>query len=77
MHGVGYYRYARAVSDIAYEGEQVFSRPDLGPDSRHTAVERFMNAFRSGGNVSQALESDEHMGRSAALWMKSQELQGR
>jgi spectinomycin phosphotransferase len=64
---IAYYRYARAVSDIGYVGEQVFFRPDLGPDSKRTAVERFLLLFQPGSNVSQALGSDEPAARSATL----------
>jgi spectinomycin phosphotransferase len=53
---IAYYRYARAVSDIGYVGEQVFLRPDLGPLSKRTAVERFMLLLQPGNNVSQAME---------------------
>ncbi len=54
---IAYYRYARAVSDLAYLGRQVFFRPDIGPAGKRTAVERFMLLFQPGSNVSQALES--------------------
>ncbi|HYY78375.1 MAG TPA: phosphotransferase [Actinomycetes bacterium] len=64
---IAYYRYARAVSDIGYVGEQVFFRPDLGPASKRTAVERFLLLFQPGSNVSQALGLDEQAARSAAL----------
>jgi spectinomycin phosphotransferase len=73
---ISYYRYARAVSDIGDVGEQVFFRPDLGPDSRRTAVERFLLLFQPGSNVAQALGSDEHAARSATLQMQLQDSQG-
>jgi spectinomycin phosphotransferase len=74
---IAYYRYARAVSDIGYVGEQVFFRPDLGPDSKRTAVERFLLLFQPGSNVSQALGSDEQAARSATLRTQLRDSQGR
>jgi spectinomycin phosphotransferase len=73
---ITYYRYALAVSDIGDVGEQVFFRPDLGPDSRRTAVERFLLLFQPGNNVAQALGSDEQAARSAILRTQLQGSQG-
>jgi spectinomycin phosphotransferase len=74
---IAYYRHARAVSDIGYVGEQVFSRPDLGANGKRTAVERFMFLFQPGSNVSQALESDEPAARSDTLRPPLPDSQGR
>jgi spectinomycin phosphotransferase len=54
-----YYRYARAVEDIGAFGEQVFFRPDLGADSKRTAVEYFQSLFLPGNIVDLAIGSDE------------------
>jgi spectinomycin phosphotransferase len=74
---IAYYRYARAVSDIGYVAEQVFFRPDLGPDSKRTAVERFVLLFQPGSNVAQALGSDEHAVRAAASRTRLRDTQER
>src|SRR5919198_5433057 len=74
---IAYYRYARAVSDIGYVGEQVFFRPDLGPASKRTAVERFLLLFQPGSNVSQDLGSDEQAARSATLRTQLRDVHGR
>jgi spectinomycin phosphotransferase len=76
-HAIAYYRYARAVSDIGYVGEQVVFRPDLGPDSKRTAMERFLLLFQPGSNVAQALGSDEQAARSARPWPRLRDAQGR
>jgi spectinomycin phosphotransferase len=74
---IAYYRYARAVSDIGYVGEQVFFRPDLGPASKRTAVERFLLFFQPGSNVPQALGSDEQAAHTATLRPPLRDSQGR
>jgi spectinomycin phosphotransferase len=56
---LAYYRYARAVSDLGYEGEQVFFRPDLGPDTKREAVERVRRLFRPGYLVALAFASGD------------------
>lgn len=56
---LAYYRYARAVSDLGYEGEQIFFRPDLGPDTRREAVERIGRLFSPGRLVELAFTSGE------------------
>jgi spectinomycin phosphotransferase len=73
---LAYYRYARAVSDIGDVGEQVFFRPDLGLASKRTAADRFLLLFQPGSNVAQALGSDEHAARSAALRARLRDDQG-
>jgi hypothetical protein len=64
---IAYYRYARAVSDIGYIGEQVCFRPDLGSAGKRTAVERFMHLFQPGSNVSQAFSHQALEGRGGIL----------
>jgi spectinomycin phosphotransferase len=54
---LAYYRAAWAVSDIAAYGEQVFYRPDLGPQSALEAVHRFQVLFAPGNIVSLARAS--------------------
>jgi spectinomycin phosphotransferase len=56
---LAYCRYARAVSDLGYEGEQVFFRPDLGPATRREAVERVRRLFRPGHLVALAFASGD------------------
>lgn len=56
---LAYYRYARAISDLGYEGEQIFFRPDLGPDTRREAVERVHRLFQPGRLVELAFASGE------------------
>jgi spectinomycin phosphotransferase len=55
---LAYYRHAWAVQDIADFGEQVFSRPDLGPESKRAAAELFTSLFAPGRIVELAHESD-------------------
>ena len=59
---LAYYRCARAVSDLGYEGKQVCFRPDLGPDTRRAAVDLFMGLFRPGEIVALAFASDDRAG---------------
>jgi spectinomycin phosphotransferase len=56
---LAYYRYARAVSDLGYEGEQGFFRPDLGLDTRREAVDRVRRLFEPGYLVALAFASDD------------------
>lgn len=55
---LAYYRYARAVSDLGYEGEQVLFRPDLDPATRQEATDRVRRLFQPGYLVALALASD-------------------
>jgi spectinomycin phosphotransferase len=55
---LAYYRHAWAVQDIADFGEQVFSRPDLGAESKRAAAELFMSLFAPGQIVELAHEAD-------------------
>jgi spectinomycin phosphotransferase len=54
---LAYYRYARAVEDIAADGDRVFFAPDLGEVSRRAALEGFKSMFATGNIVSMALAS--------------------
>ncbi|MGN6759487.1 MAG: phosphotransferase [Thermomicrobiales bacterium] len=56
---LAYYRYARAVSDLADEGEPVFFRPDLGLDTRREAVERVTRLFKPGYLVALAFAAGD------------------
>jgi spectinomycin phosphotransferase len=56
---LAYYRYARAVSDLADEGEQVCFRPDLSPDVRREAVERAARLFQPGYLVALAFAAGD------------------
>ena len=56
---LAYYRYAWAVGDIGAFGEEVFFRPDLGPDTRRAAVDLFMGLFRPGEIVELAFASSD------------------
>jgi len=53
-----YYRYAWAVQDMGAYGEQVFFLPDLAQETRHDAVEGFVDMFEPGSIVAIALGSD-------------------
>jgi spectinomycin phosphotransferase len=55
--GLAYYRYCWALSDIASYAEQVFFRPDLGPNTRRMAVDRLKSAFAPGNIVALAFGS--------------------
>lgn len=55
---LAYYRHAWAVQDIGDLGEQVFSRPDLGAESKRAAADLFVSMFESGNIVDLAHESD-------------------
>jgi hypothetical protein len=55
---LAYYRYCWAVSDIGSYGEQVFFRPDFGPQTRRDGVDRFASLFAPGKIVSIAFESE-------------------
>jgi spectinomycin phosphotransferase len=56
---LAYYRYAWAVGDIGAYGEQVFDRPDLGPETRSEAVDRFLSLFAPGNIVAIAFGSSD------------------
>ena len=58
---LAYYRYAWAVSDIGSYGEQVFFRPDLGPNTRREGVGDFKGLFAPGEIVTIAFASGEWM----------------
>ena len=53
-----YYRYAWAVQDMGAYGEQVFFMPDLTQETRHDAVEGFVDMFEPGNIVAIALGSN-------------------
>lgn len=55
---LAYYRYCWAVGDIGAFGEQVFFRPDLGPDTRREGAEMLMGLFEPGEIVDIALGSE-------------------
>lgn len=55
---LAYYRYAWAVGDIGSSGEQVFLRPDLGPDTKRAGVGLFTGLFRPGEIVALASASE-------------------
>jgi spectinomycin phosphotransferase len=55
---LAYYRYAWAVGDVGAYGEQVFGRPDLGPDTRRAALDQFLRLFAPGNIVALAFASD-------------------
>ncbi len=48
---LAYYRHAWAVQDIADFGEQVFTRPDLGVETKRAAAELFTSLFEPGNIV--------------------------
>jgi spectinomycin phosphotransferase len=54
---LAYYRYSWAVADIGAYGEAVFFRPDLGPLTRHEAVDRWLSLFAPGGIAEIAFAS--------------------
>ncbi len=56
---LAYYRYAWAVGDIGAFGEEVFFRPDLGPDTKRAAADLFMGLFRPGEIVELAFASSD------------------
>jgi spectinomycin phosphotransferase len=51
---LSYYRHAWAVQDVADFGEQVFSRPDLGTESKRAAMGYFKGLFEPGNIVDLA-----------------------
>lgn len=53
-----YYRYTWAVQDIGAFGEEVYSRPDLGEETRRAAVGYFMGLFEPGNIVDLAYASE-------------------
>ena len=55
---LAYYRYTWAVGDIGAYGEEVCFRPDLGPVTAQTAVERFVSLFQPGEIVALAFASE-------------------
>ena len=55
---LAYYRYVWAVGDIGSFGEQVFFRPDFGPETRRTGVDYFTGLFKPGEIVALAFGSD-------------------
>ena len=55
---LAYYRYAWAVGDIGAFGEQVFLRPDLGPDAQRAAADLFIGLFQPGEIVDLARSSE-------------------
>jgi spectinomycin phosphotransferase len=55
---LAYYRYAWAVSDIGEFGDEVLSRPDLGPSDRTGGATLFCGLFAPGNIVEMALASD-------------------
>lgn len=55
---LAYYRYARAVQDIAAYGEQVFFLPELGEQSRREGLRGFMAQFAPDSIVPRALATD-------------------
>ncbi len=56
---LAYYRYAWAVGDIGAFGEEVFFRPDLGPETKRAAADLFMGLFRPGEIVALAFASSD------------------
>ena len=56
---LAYYRYAWVVGDIGAYGEQVFFRPDFGPDTRRAGVDFFTGLFKPGEIVALAHASDD------------------
>jgi spectinomycin phosphotransferase len=54
---LAYYRYVRAVDDIGTNCEQIFDRPDLGPETRREAVDRFLLLFEPGYIIARAFAS--------------------
>jgi spectinomycin phosphotransferase len=59
---LAYYRYARAVQDIAAYGEQVFFLPELGEQSRREGVRGFMAQFTPESIVPRALATEYQRG---------------
>jgi spectinomycin phosphotransferase len=57
---MAYYRFNWALADIGAYGEQVFLRPDLGPQDLAEAVERFESLFEPGSIVPIAMASQYH-----------------
>ncbi|HEX5501885.1 MAG TPA: aminoglycoside phosphotransferase family protein [Thermomicrobiales bacterium] len=54
---LAYYRHAWAVSDLAAFGDEICSRPDLGPATRRAALDAFTALFRPGEIVALAFAS--------------------
>jgi spectinomycin phosphotransferase len=55
---LAYYRYLRALGDIAADAERVYSMPELGAESRRQAVRLIKSCFRPGGIIDLAYEAD-------------------
>lgn len=56
---LAYYRYAWALGDIGAFGEEVYFRPDLGPDTRRAAIDLFRGLFSPGEIVALAFASED------------------